>query len=258
MQTVIETPDGLRLDAYVARPSSASGAAGRGLVICHDFPSGARRAIDPANSYPQLADRLAEETGWSVLTFNFRGTGDSEGDFSLAGWLTDLRSAIDTLQAVDAVDGIWAAGFAVGGAIALCHAGEDDRVRGVAALGAPADFDDWAAEPDRFLEHCREIGVVRTSGFPEDVRGWTRELKETRPLSLVGKIPPRPLLVVHGADDPETPVLHARLLADAATAAGDGAGTVDLRVLGGAGHALRHDPRAVAVLLGWLERQSLD
>ena len=26
-------------------------------------------------------------------------------------------------------------------------------------------------------------------------------------------------------------------------------------MIGGAGHALRHDPRAVAVLLGWLDRQ---
>jgi uncharacterized protein len=30
---------------------------------------------------------------------------------------------------------------------------------------------------------------------------------------------------------------------------------VDLRLLSGAGHRLRHDPRAVAALLGWLGRQ---
>jgi hypothetical protein len=27
-------------------------------------------------------------------------------------------------------------------------------------------------------------------------------------------------------------------------------------MINGAGHGLRHDPRAIAVLLGWLERQS--
>ena len=258
MRTVIETPDGVRLDAYLARPSTSSTTSGRGLVICHDFPSGPRRAIDPATSYPQLADRLAEDAGWSVLSFNFRGTGDSEGDFSVGGWLVDLQAAVTMLETTAGVDGVWVAGFAAGGALALCHTGEDERVRGVAALGAPADFDDWAAEPERFLEHCREIGVVRTPGFPADARAWARELKETRALSLVGKIPPRPLLLVHGGDDPETPVFHARLLADAATAASEGGTQVDLRVLGGAGHALRHDPRAIAVLLGWLERQHFD
>jgi len=32
-------------------------------------------------------------------------------------------------------------------------------------------------------------------------------------------------------------------------------GSAELRVITGAGHRLRHDPRAVAVLLGWLDRQ---
>ncbi|MDQ1373151.1 MAG: uncharacterized protein QOJ09_489, partial [Actinomycetota bacterium] len=45
--------------------------------------------------------------------------------------------------------------------------------------------------------------------------------------------------------------LDARQLADAAD------GAVELRVLAGAGHRLRHDPRAIAVLLGWLDRQTL-
>ena len=32
-------------------------------------------------------------------------------------------------------------------------------------------------------------------------------------------------------------------------------GAAELRLIPGAGHRLRHDPRAVAVLLGWLDRQ---
>jgi putative redox protein len=31
--------------------------------------------------------------------------------------------------------------------------------------------------------------------------------------------------------------------------------SAELRVIAGAGHRLRHDPRAVAVLFGWLDRQ---
>jgi len=38
-----------------------------------------------------------------------------------------------------------------------------------------------------------------------------------------------------------------------ADAAGD---AVELRVLSDAGHRLRHDPRAVALILGWMERQT--
>jgi hypothetical protein len=31
--------------------------------------------------------------------------------------------------------------------------------------------------------------------------------------------------------------------------------TAELRILAGAGHRLNSDPRAIALLLGWLERQ---
>ena len=60
------------------------------------------------------------------------------------------------------------------------------------------------------------------------------------------------MLIVHGGVDDVVPIMDARALADAAE------GEVELRVVAGAGHALRHDPRAIAVLLGWLERQSPD
>jgi uncharacterized protein len=46
-------------------------------------------------------------------------------------------------------------------------------------------------------------------------------------------------------------VSDARALADAAD------GQADLRVIAGAGHRLRHDPRAIAALMGWMERQAV-
>ena len=49
-------------------------------------------------------------------------------------------------------------------------------VRGVAALGAPADFDDWASHPRRLLEHAREVGMIRDPLHPTDFDAWSREL----------------------------------------------------------------------------------
>jgi pimeloyl-ACP methyl ester carboxylesterase len=247
MDVVLDSA-GVRLRGHVARPATA---ARYGLVLCHGFPSGPRGAAKSAETYPDLADRLAADAGWVVLTFNFRGTGDSAGDFSFGGWLTDLRTAIDHLLINEGVDGVWLAGFSTGGALAICAAAEDDRVAGVATMAAPADFDGWADDPDRFLAYAREVGVIRSADFPPDPAKWAAELRETRASSAVGKIPPRPLLIVHGSEDDVVPLLDARQLADAAD------GGVELRVLTGAGHRLRHDPRAVAVLLGWLDRQTL-
>ena len=242
---------GPKLKGYVSRPpsSSAVGAARPGLVICHGFPATAEAAKGDDGSFPKLADRLAGETGWTVLTFNFRGTGRSEGDFSLGGWLADIGAAIDYMLEVEQVTGVWLAGFSTGGSLAICTAGEDERVRGIAALGATADFHAWAEDSEAFLARARSVGVIRTPGEPGDPALWARELHEIRPLALIGKIPPRSVLLVHGVDDRMVSVVEARVLADAAEEA------VELRLIPGAGNSLRHDPRAVAVLLGWLDRQ---
>lgn len=241
------------LAAYIARPApSAAGGAGRhGLVLCHGFPSESNDDTHSGRGFEELADRLAADTGWVVLTFSFRGTSQSTGNFSLGGWLADLKAATDTLLATPGVDGAWLCGFAAGGALAICAAGEDPRVRGVAAFAAPADFGERAADARRFVAQARAVGVIRDPGFPPDLDAWARELKEVRPLSLIGKVPPRPILLVHGANDEVIQVIDARALADAAQ------GQVELRVLPGAAHRLRHDPRAIAILIGWLDRQHL-
>ena len=250
MEISIESGE-VALAAHLAQPATRTGAARpRGLVLCHGFPTGPRGAPGSARTYPDLAERLAADTGWVVLTFNFRGTGASGGDFSLEGWLDDIRAAVDHLVASRTVRGVWLAGSGVGGALAVCAASEDSRVRGVASLGAPADFEPWVADPPSLLATARAIGVVRDPAFPPDPDGWARQLSEIRPLTAAGKLPPRPVLLLHGANDRVVPVQDARALADAAD------GRVELRILGEAGPRLRHDPRAVALLIGWMERQA--
>lgn len=250
--SIVVHDDDVTLSAYLARPApSAAGRNRHGLVLCHGFPVEFNDATMTSRGYNELADRLAADTGWVVLTFSFRGIAQSSGNFSLGGWLTDLKSAVETLIGMRSVDGVWLCGFAAGGGLALCAAGEDQRVKGVAAFAAPADFGERSADARRFAAQARAVGVIRDPNFPTDLESWARELREIRPLSLIGKIPPRPILLVHGANDEVVPVIDSRALADAAH------GEVELRVLPGAAHRLRHDPRAIAILIGWLDRQHL-
>lgn len=218
------------------------------VVLAHGYPSDVNAAGVAASALPELADRIAVEMGWMAMALAFRGCGESEGSFSLRGWLEDLLAAVAHLEAEDTVSGVWLAGFGTGGALSICAGAAHSGVQGVAALGAPADFDDWATHPRRLLEHAREVGMIKESTYPANVDAWARELRELRAVADAPRLRPRPLLVVHGSDDDLVPVFDARVLVDAH-------GDAELRIMSGAGHRLRHDPRAVAVLLGWLDRQ---
>ncbi len=238
-------------DQHGARTAHASAGPPVGvpcLVLSHGFPRGPGAAAICGRSYPDLAERLACETGWSVLTFNHRGTGESDGQFSLLGWLADLRAATDYALA-EGASAVWAAGAGTGGTLALCDAAGDGRVRGVATLGAPADFDSWAEDPAAFLDQARSTGAISDADYPADFKAWADELSSVRPLAAAAAISPRPLLIVHGDADDRVATTDARALADTAGA------SAELRILGEAGHLLRHDPRAVAMLMGWMHRQ---
>ena len=88
---------GLKVARYLALPNGRATPATPGLVLCHGFPVGPLDARQSASTFPELSARIATEMGWAALTFTFRGCGQSEGDFSLLGWLEDLRAAVDHL-----------------------------------------------------------------------------------------------------------------------------------------------------------------
>jgi putative redox protein len=240
---------GRRLDFHLARaPASAARDATRnGVVIAHEMPAGPASAASAGSTFPQLADRIAQDTGWAALSFAFRGAGKSPGMFSPQGWLDDLKAAVDLLRAEAA--SVWLAGFGFGGTLALRATADDPTIGGVAALGAPVDFSGWKVDPSSLAAAAHEAGLV-DSATPDGLELWAAELDSIDPLGAARLIAPRPLLVVHGSTDERVPQHDARALVDAA----DGHG--EFRIIAMAGTGLRHDPRAIALLLGWLERHS--
>ncbi|MGO8862324.1 MAG: alpha/beta hydrolase [Acidimicrobiales bacterium] len=217
------------------------------VVLCHDLPRASGSASDVGQTYPSLADRLTRETGQRVVVGLLRGAGKSDGDFSAQGWLDDVRVLMQAEIPDDAPR--WLVGFGFGGALSLHLAAGDDRVAGVACLGTPVYLDLLARDPEALVERCVRSGVIRNAGFPSSPAVWAKEISDLHPTEDAEQLKGRPLLVVHGADDPDIPVDDARALSEAAT------GPADLRVVLGAGHWLRADPRVVAILVGWLERR---
>ncbi len=202
----------------------------------------------PSRSYEQFAERVAEEQGWVVLAVSLRGCGQSDGQFSMLGWLDDVARSIKRLRE-EGSQRIWLVGSTTGGSLAIMAAARDPEIRGVAVMAPRADFDDWATDPRRFLQHCREVGVIDNDDYPESVSKWSGELRQHRAIDSIKSIGERPLLIIHGTNDRQVPSNDAQQLADLHPAP-------ELRLINGADHRIRHDPRAVAVLMGWLERQA--
>ena len=201
------------------------------VLLVHDLPRPKGAAADVALTYPALADRLTRESGWRVVTAALRGAGESAGDFSALGWLDDLGFVASTEIPETAPRLV--VGFGFGGVLALHLAAGDERVAGVACLGTPADLGPLAGDPERLLQRCRQTGVVRTPGFPASADTWAKELSVLHPAEDAALLKGRPLLMIHGSDDPDVPLAEARALAEAAT------GPSELH----------------AILVGWLERR---
>ncbi|MFB0901895.1 MAG: alpha/beta fold hydrolase [Acidimicrobiales bacterium] len=240
--------DGLTLHGHLALPERHPAGGSPSFVLCHGFPTLAIGATNAGVSYRTLADRIADQQGGAVLAMNYRGCGESEGNFSINGWLRDVQSAIDSLAVLDEVSSVSVIGFGTGAALAVCAAANRPEVRSVAAFSPPADFEDWSNDPEHLLGHARKVGVIRDASFPEDFEAWADELDQVKAIDSAEKIAPRSLTIIHGGDDKVVPVFDSRMVADAH-------GAADLRVIQGAGHMLNYDPRAIAILLGWVDRQ---
>ncbi|MEC7174799.1 MAG: hypothetical protein VXW34_04295, partial [Actinomycetota bacterium] len=86
-----------RLACHLTLPSNVDDNT-PGLILCHGFPIGPLDARRSAGTFPELIDRLAHEVEYVAMAFTFRGCGASTGDFSLQGWMDDLRNAVDYMM----------------------------------------------------------------------------------------------------------------------------------------------------------------
>ena len=85
--------------------------------------------------------RALAELGWSVLRYDFRGLGNSEGEFCDSSFTTnreDLHAASRYLAGQGLPVDILV-GHSFGGAASMHEAGSIESVRGVVALAAPSD-----------------------------------------------------------------------------------------------------------------------
>lgn len=105
------------------------------------------------------------QNGFSVLRFNFRGVGKSQGKYDEGiGELTDAATALDWLQTQNPdAPTCWIAGFSFGAWIALQLLMRRPEIEGFVAVSPPANLYDFS-----FLSPCPAAGLI-TQGSKDDV-----------------------------------------------------------------------------------------
>ena len=225
------------------------------LAICHGMPAGPR--TDPGASdtdtegegleYPGLAEWCAWE-GFATLIFNFRGTGESGGNFHALGWAQDLDSVVSWVIERPEVDParVILLGSSMGATIAIYVTANRPEVAGLVSFAGPV-VSRPRAEPAEAVERMRAMGIIRDPDFPPSLEEWANEGVVLSPIEWIGKVAPRPLLLLHGdADDVVSPDSVYTLF----ERAGEGK---EMQMLPGVGHRFRSEATAIGVALEWLK-----
>ena len=130
--------------------------------------------------------------GFSVLRFNFRGVGRSQGEFDRGeGELSDAASALDWLQSYNQnAETSWVAGFSFGAWIGMQLLMRRPEIERFVSISPPANMYDFS-----FLAPCPSSGLViqgnRDEIVPEaSVVKLVEKLKQQRNLEIDYRLVP--------------------------------------------------------------------
>lgn len=203
--------DSIMLSGWFMPNSSSTRA-----VVVHGFGTGGCRTCGFKGRLGEFAASLAKR-GFNVLLFDLRGHGRSSDAHYTFGLREkrDVEGAVDWLLARDFQPGaIGVLGESMGGATSIMATAEEPAIGALVTDSAFAD-----------LNRVLQVEFPRRSGLPRFFlpgaylmgRVITGEdLSTARPVDVIGKIAPRPVLLVHGTADDFIPIEHLQLLAHAA------------------------------------------
>lgn len=238
--------DGVELYGSIYFPSEMVYKPKPAVCFCHGIPSPVR--VEGDRGYAELAEKFTVE-GFISFTFNFRGVGLSKGKFNYLNWAKDLKAAIDVLHEKSEVDKqrLAVVGFSGGAIISIYRAAVDGRIKAVVA-GACPTYDDEEAK--------LIVKTITMAGKAEAIKGLSSEYVEkelykelliVEPSKWIGKISPRPILIIHGENDELVDVKNAYKLYEKANE------PKKLVIIKGGQHKLRLSSNAVEVILKWLK-----
>jgi hypothetical protein len=176
-----ETAGEIRPDAHLDEQPRVA------VVLAHPLPPGG------GTMHNKVVYQIAKgfcRIGATVLRFNFRGVGTSEGAFEDGpGEMADYRAALDFMAARYPGVELWAAGFSFGAWVAMTVGAMDDRVTTIIGVAPPVDRYDFSA----VLESLKPKFFIQ--GDRDDLCPY-QSMRE-----FYAKVPgPKELVTIDGAD----------------------------------------------------------
>jgi uncharacterized protein len=274
---------GLRLSGILRRPHDLSpGECRSAVIVLHGFGS------NKSSGNVQQPMKMLSDRGYVTLGFDMRGCGESEGEKARIICLEqveDTRNALSWLQGQDGVNParIAVLGSSFGAAVAVYTGGVDERVAAVISSGGWGDgerkFRGQHATPEawaKFTAMLAEGGRVRAKTgtslmvpryeivpipphmrthlaagsvqmFPAET---AQSMFEFRADDVIGRIAPRPVLLLHSSVDSVTPTEQS---IEMFKRAGQ---PCDLHLFAETDHFMFDDDntRVKTVLFDWLDR----
>ena len=213
--------DGLTLHGWYVPPRN-----GAVMIFVHGLGGNRSELLDDA--------RLLAEHGYGALLFDLRNSGESEGQITTLGLqeVNDVEGAVEFVRAQPGVDpdrmGLF--GHSMGGATVILAGARNPQVTVVVAQSAYTSIEDNISDSLRQL-----IGLPPFPFAPLVVFFGEREagvnMGQVRPVDEIASLSPRPVLLVHGAQDEVVPVTNAYDLYAAARE------PKEIYVIANAGHA---------------------
>jgi fermentation-respiration switch protein FrsA (DUF1100 family) len=201
--------DGTRIRGWLLRTEDPQPIGS--VILCHGAWTGRRECLP-------LALRF-REAGYNVLVFDFRAHGLSEGRYITVGHeeMKDVLGAVEFLKARPRIGAkrIGVVGFSMGAAAAINAAA---RTRDIAAVVADSSYASFLDAMKYSFHHVRHVPHFPFGTMAVKWAQWIVKVDPTqlRPVDAIGRIAPRPILVIHGQEDDVVPVNHAYLLYKAA------------------------------------------
>jgi len=201
--------DGLKLKGWLIPAQGST----KTVIIAHGYRK--NRLQDDVPALPITQALVAK--GYNVLMFDFRNSGDSEGELTSVGQyeVQDLLGAVDFIKSQPEIsEQIILLGFSMGASTAILAGAREPAVT---AVIADSPFADLKTYLNKNLSVWTELpSVPFNQAFFLVVPSLTGLRTETvSPVKEIKNLGSRPLLLIHGEGDEDIPIENSELLQNA-------------------------------------------